>query len=355
MTNQSVSSINFKDSEICVISDLHIGVHQSASMWHDIVLDFARWLKPQLDDQGIRDIVIAGDVFHDRDEVSVLTIHVATEFFKILRDFNIVILVGNHDAYYRDRSDVNSIDIFHDWSNIHIVNTVTAIEAFDKTITFVPWAANLKDIPESDLMFGHFEIASFKMNKNKICSHGINSVDLLNKARLVITGHFHFRDERNYSNGTILYTGCPYQLDWSDCSTVKGIHLLDLKTLKFEFIPNEMSPKHIKFRLSELLNTETGMIETLKIEAPGNIINFLIDKEVSPDKVDALIHKVSSLHPLQLRTEFLDEQQFEIDELNYEFTGVDIPEAISEFINMIEIQNKPEVLNHTLDLFKKVS
>lgn len=344
----------FKDNEICVISDIHLGVHQSISMWHDIAINFAKWLKDQLNAKGIKDIVIAGDIFHDRNEVSVLTMHIATEFFKILKDFNIVILVGNHDAYYRDRSDVNSIDIFHAWDNISIVNNITTIEAFDKKITFVPWAAKLVDIPQSDLIFGHFEITSFKLNKNKICSHGLNSVDLLNKAPLIITGHFHYRDERNYSNGKILYTGNPFQMDWSDCNTVKGIHLLDLKTMKYDFIVNNVSPKHIKFRLSEVLNIETGMIETLKLEAPGNIINFIIDKDISVDKIDALINKLSSLQPLQIKTEFFDSKQFNTEDLNYEFTGINIGEAIEEFVKMLEVKNKEDVLAFTLDLYNRV-
>ena len=108
-----MKEVNFIDSEICVISDLHIGVHQSSHIWHKIVVDFAEWLKIQLHQQGIRDIVIAGDCWHDRNEVSVLTMHIATQFFKILGEFNIIILVGNHDAYYKDRADVNSIDIFN--------------------------------------------------------------------------------------------------------------------------------------------------------------------------------------------------------------------------------------------------
>lgn len=350
-----MSRIKFSDNEICVISDIHIGIHQSSSIWHKITLDFAKWLKEILEKRGTRDIVIAGDIFHDRNEVSVLTMHVATEFFKILKDFNITILVGNHDAYYRERSDINSIDIFNEWGNINIINNVSTTKAYDKTITFVPWAADLRKIPDSDLIFGHFEITSFKMNKSKICSHGLNSIDLLKKARLIISGHFHYRDERNYSNGTILYTGCPFQLDWGDSNTIKGIHFLDLKTMKYDFLPNEMSPKHIKFRLSEVLNNETGMLESLKKLTPGNFINFLIDKEIGSDKVDALINKLSSLQPLQIRPEFYVDNQFNLDDLNYEFTGVDIPSAIEEFVNLLDCNNKQQVLNYTLDLFKRVS
>ncbi len=347
--------LKFIGNEVCCCSDFHVSIHLNSPIWHKIALDFAEWLKTQLNLQGIKDIVISGDFWHDRNEVSVLGLHVANQFFKILKGFNIIILVGNHDAYYKDRADVNSIDIFNGWENIHIVNEITTIEAHGNKITFVPWAANIKNIPQSDLIFGHFQIANFKLNKNKICVNGISSVDLLEKARLIMTGHFHFRDERVFQNGTIVFLGSPYELDWSDAGTSKGIYLLDLKTLKYNFIPNQMSPKHIKFRLSEVLNSQTGILETLKQQVPGNFINFVIDKEVSSDKIEGLIHKLSSLQPLNVRTEFFDETKYSIEDVNYEFTGVDIPSAINEFINLLDIKDKQAVLNLTLDLFKRVS
>lgn len=347
--------IKFSHDEICVIADLHIGCHQASSIWHKVSLDFAEWLKGQLNKQGIRDIVIAGDIFHNRNEVSVQTLHTVTSFFNILRDFNIVILVGNHDAYYKDRIDVNSVNILSGYRNIHVISETTMIKAFDKSISFVPWSAKVSEIPETDLMFGHFEIMSFKMNKSKICSHGVSSSDLLSKSRLIMSGHFHYRDERRYQNGTIIYLGSPYQLDFGDCNTSKGIHILDLKNLKYDFIENDVSPKHFKFRLSDVLNNETGTIGNLKKLTPGNFVNFLIDKDVNIDKVNILVNKLSSLQPLLIRTEFADLDRFTIDSEGYEFTGVDIPAAIEEFINMLEIQNKHEILADTLALYKQVA
>jgi DNA repair exonuclease SbcCD nuclease subunit len=347
--------IKFSHDEICCIADLHIGCHQASSIWHKVSLDFAEWLKDKLNKQGIRDIVIAGDVFHDRNEISVQTLQTITNFFNILKDFNIVILVGNHDAYYKDRIDVNSVNILHGYKNIHVASEITEIKAFDRVITFVPWSAKLPDVPEADVMFGHFEIMSFKMNKSKICSHGTSSSDLLSKSRLVMSGHFHYRDERKYQNGTIIYLGSPYQLDFGDCNTSKGIYILNLKTLKYDFIENDLSPKHFKFRLSDVLNNETGTISNLKKLTPGNFVNFLIDKDVHADKVNVLVNKLSSLQPLLIRTEFADIDKYSVEGVGYDFTGVDIPAAIEEFINMLEVENKREILTDTLALYRQVT
>ena len=68
-------------------------------MWHQISIDWATWLKTEMIDKGITDLIIPGDLFHYRDEIAVNTIHVVTQILKIWKDFNIVLLVGNPVSY----------------------------------------------------------------------------------------------------------------------------------------------------------------------------------------------------------------------------------------------------------------
>ena len=101
----------FKQKQIACISDIHLGVHQDSQRWHNIALSFARWLDEQLTKHNIQDIVISGDIFHNRHEIGVNTLHAAYDFFKILDKYNIIAITGNHDCYLRDKSDINSISI----------------------------------------------------------------------------------------------------------------------------------------------------------------------------------------------------------------------------------------------------
>jgi len=348
----TMNNIRFEDSNIACISDIHIGVHQSSGLWHGITMDFVTWFKQELIKRDIRDIVICGDVNNDRNEISVSTMCVINKFFNELKDFNIIILVGNHDAYYRDRSDINSLSLLGGWDNITIIDEVTTIEQFDKTYTFVPWAVPIEDVPKSDIIFGHFDITGFKMSRSKICADGINSYEIIDKGNLVVSGHFHLRDERKYTDGTILYLGSPYELSWRECGDTKGFYGLDLKTNKFDFVENTISPKHKKIRLSELL--AAGKItQDLKDEFPGNFISFIIDTEVNTDKIDNLVTKLSALKPLSIKSDFEIENKYSVDDANYEFTGVDIPQAIEEFVNLLDIEKKKDVLNITLELLKQ--
>ena len=86
--------------KVCCISDIHIGVHQNSDIWHGIAIKWARWLADSLHKQGVKDIVISGDFFHYRDEIAVNTLDFVNELLTVWNEFNIIMLVGNHDAYY---------------------------------------------------------------------------------------------------------------------------------------------------------------------------------------------------------------------------------------------------------------
>ena len=192
-------------------------------MWHDTTLKWATWLKKELTAKGVTDIIIPGDLFHYRDEIAVNTIHVVTEVLNIWKSFNILILVGNHDAYYKDKSDVNSLSIISGWENITVISEPTQIECFNRKFMICPWGTTVKEMKKSDIIFGHFEIQSFKFNQHKICEEGINSSELLKKSPLVITGHFHLREERKYKKGTILYVGNPFKWILVMCTVLRDI------------------------------------------------------------------------------------------------------------------------------------
>ena len=67
--------MKLNNSKVCCVSDIHIGVHQNSTQWHDIAINWARWLRDELKSKDISDIIISGDVFHYRDEIAVNTIH----------------------------------------------------------------------------------------------------------------------------------------------------------------------------------------------------------------------------------------------------------------------------------------
>ena len=345
--------IYFKQNKICCISDIHLGVHQNNSNWHKVLLDWANWLNKELQSHTIKDIMICGDLFHYRDEIAVNSLHIANEFFDILRSYNIVMITGNHDCYYKDNSLVNSLSILKGRPNVRIIDKPETVNMFGKQITFCPWGTKINELEKSDLIFGHFELVDFKMNNFKVCDHGDTPEDILKKGNKIITGHFHLREHRKFKNGEILYLGNPFQMDFGDAGSTKGWYELDFLSLKTTFHENNISPQHIKLPLSELIKYD-GITDELKELVKGNIVKLIIDKNIEPEDTDIINYRLNQEKPFIYNVDYaINYNKFSQDELDYEYSGVDYETAITDFVDMLDIQNKKEVIQYTISLYKE--
>ena len=344
------NDIKIRGQKVAIVSDLHGGVHRNSQAWHTVLLDWCEWFKQECLDHNIKDIIIPGDVFHHRNEVNVHTMNVVYDMFKMLECFNVIVTIGNHDAYYKSNSEVHSLVFLKDWENVSVIDTTTTITAYDQTITLCPWGVDAKDIPKCDIIFGHFELKGFNMATHKICSHGLSALDLLAKAPLVFTGHFHLRDARRYNEGEVIYVGSAYEQTWGDAGSSKGYYILDLPTCEFEFYENNISPKHIKVKLTDIKKKKVDLKTVLK----GNWIKIIIDCNISNESVDALVTKLNTLQPLSLHVEYECATDLGED-IEYEFAGVDISDCIHEYVELLDIDNKKAVVDHMLDLYKRVS
>ena len=335
------------EENIGIFSDIHIGLGQNSSIWHENVLQFAEWVKDFYLSKNIHTLIIPGDIFHNRNEISVQTLNVANVFFEKLKDFNIIISTGNHDCYYKDRSDINSVSIFNNWPNIQVVdkNPVT-VEAFDKKISFIPWGTSLDNIPNTDICFGHFEINSFKYNNYAVCEHGLTSADLLNKSRLIISGHFHTKDCREYSNGKIVYLGSPYQQNFGDTEEERGVYIFNIKSEKFTFFENKISPKHLKLSFKSFLEKKIPA-NFLSKNVPNNMICLLADTNDFTNQINIISSKIQELNPKFFRVDYKIDNVENLNSSNEEnkYSHLNIIKSIEDFIENLSTPHKTEVLH----------
>lgn len=343
-----------KDERVAIVSDLHIGKHQNSSRWHNIALDFAKVMRDKLRKDNVSDIIICGDVNDDRNEISVQSLHILTELFTIWKEFNVIIIVGNHDSYYKNRSDVNSLSVFSGWKNITIVDTVVNYGVFGKKLSFCPWGSSLDAVAKCDYLFGHFEINGFSLSKVKVCTNGVDSVNILDKADMVITGHFHLREDRKYKNGRILYVGSPYELDWGDAGTdPRGFYYLNIPSGDYEFIENKTSPRHKKIRMSEITSARKLTVDVAR-EFKGNFVQFIVDHEIKDiKKFDSFLSDLGTLGALSIKTEYMLEDRVSVEETEYEFTAVNIPASIEEFIKITDYVDRDAILEETKLLYEQ--
>jgi len=343
-----------KKNKVAIFSDLHLGVHSNSSEWHKYAIEWANWFREECRDKGIKDLIFCGDWHHNRSEISVNTLQVSADILDMFEEFNLIAITGNHDIYYKHRTDVNSLSIFKNRKNVTILEQYQTLKAFDKKLSFCPWNTPTKVIEESDVIFGHFEIETFKMNAFKICEEGVRVKDLLKKSSLIISGHFHTRHEKQFGAGTILYVGNPFQMDFGDAGNRKGYHILDLDTLEYEFFENNVSPCYEKITLSELVE-EGDITPIVKNKISNNIVKLKVDKNISQDDMDILTAVFNKLQPEQLSIDYdinfnriLDNRD-NIEDLS----GVDVEQAIEEFIGTMDLDDAKAIIEYTLGLYER--
>lgn len=317
-----------KKSKVAIFSDLHLGIYGNSEKWHDVALAWADWIVKELKKKKIKDVFFLGDFFHNRSEISVQTIHVASLILDKLKEFNIIMIIGNHDAYYKNRADVHSLGLMSGHENITIVDTNLEIEAFDKKLLFVPWNTEIPD-EKYDIIFGHFEIQNFKMNNFKVCDHGLQASELLSKAPLVFSGHFHNRNFKTYDEGKIIYVGNTFPMDFADVANVKGYHILDLEDESLECIPNPVSPRFTKIFLSKIKDYKAD-------DFKNNAVKFIVDIDATDKQLEKVQAFISKHKPFSLFTEFIvsNKGMDVVDEVD----SIDLADAMNEFVVNLKLE-----------------
>jgi len=342
---------NIENNKIACFSDIHLGLGQDNDMWHNISLDFAKWASETLKTRGIKEILIPGDVFHNRSEISVKTLSISKQFFDYFNDFTIYVSTGNHDCFLKHNSEINSISILNNWQNIHVFDkSPVNLKYKNKNITMIPWGTTFDNIPNSDIIFGHFEISSFYMNSFKICENGMKSSDLFKKSPYIISGHFHKKDYRKYDNGEILYLGSPFQHNFGDCLDERGIYIFDINKNEFEFIKNDISPKHFKISIKKITN-QTYTEQELKDITTNNIISLICDCKIDQEALLSIQCKINELQPLSIRIDY-ENNDTEIDLKNdAEYNSGSLLTDIETYIEGMDIDCKKEVAEYIKEVY----
>jgi DNA repair exonuclease SbcCD nuclease subunit len=334
-------------NQYAIYSDFHLGIHKNNPLWHKIALDWTDWFISQLKEKNISKIIFLGDFFHNRSDISVDTLHVASIIAEKFKDFEVLMLVGNHCSFYKDRADIHSLSFFKGHPNVKVIDKAQTIHIGDKDVFFAPWGTMLKDIPNSDVLMGHFEIESFKFSPHKVCEKGISPSALCKKAPLIFSGHFHLRSERDYKKSKIIYVGNPFEMYFDDVEETKGYYVINFDDLNYKFYENEFSPKHKKIKISDLKNTKN---------VKNNIIKVIVDKNLNDVELEKYIEEIKTSNPLFFSLDTVTSFNPTIENLDeeYDLSGIDIEQAISEFVQSLDFDNKEEVVKQAINYYRKL-
>ena len=231
--------------KIALVTDTHFGARNDNQNVNDYFYKFYDDIFfPELEKRGITTCVHLGDVVDRRKFIS----------FKIANDFrqrfinrfaelgiDLHIIIGNHDTYYKNTNEVNSMEELVGRDRCNIYTGPEVVEFDGVPIQFIPWI-NTNNYDESmsalshspaQIAMGHLEVNGFEMHKGHFAD-GSYDKELFRRFDIVMSGHFHHKSD----DGQIYYLGTPYEIYWSDYEDPRGFHIFDTDTRELERIVN---------------------------------------------------------------------------------------------------------------------
>jgi DNA repair exonuclease SbcCD nuclease subunit len=313
--------------KVAIITDTHYGARKGSKLFHDYFEQFYKNVFfPTLEEQGIDTVIHMGDAFDSRKSIDYQSLEWAKRVvFDPLKGYDVHMIVGNHDTYYKNTNNVNSPDLLlQTYSNIKTYSRPTEVKIADLNILFVPWInqenenETLKLIKKSSskCVMGHLELNGFRVNSQIVMDHGLDS-KVFDKFERVYSGHYHTRS----NNGKVFYLGNPYELYWTDLNDTRGFTIFDTETL-------EHYPVNNPYKMFYNIYYEDTPYQTFNTsEFQNKIVKVVVRKKTDQNQFEKFIDKLysSNIHELKIVENFQvqDIEDFEAFESEDTFSILD--------------------------------
>lgn len=288
--------LDLSASKFALLSDIHWGISNNSDVKNEILVKYIDWYISLLKKQKIKTVIFLGDWFDSRTILSVKTINIVLRICKKFEDdkINMYLIVGNHDIYYKDDLEINSLNIFNEFKNITVLKEPTELynEKTDKSMFLFPWNTFSTEYGKCDLMLGHFNFQGAKM-VGTVNKSGETIETLLKVSPQIFSGHFHLRNTYTRDGGELLTVGNPVEHTRGDYQNQKGVYVYDLDKMEYEFIENTVSPIHQKVYLSKFKKK----LEDLK-NVKGNFVDFVVDEKAKLDVILKIQKAINSRKPI---------------------------------------------------------
>lgn len=294
-------------TKVAVITDQHFGARNDSTHFLDYYEKFYNdTFFPTLIEQGIDTVLILGDTFDRRKYVNFFTLKRTKEmFFDKLANHRITVhmLAGNHDTYFKNTNDVNSVDLLLcEYNNVNVIDTPQTIQVKDTSICMMPWicpenyeeSMEVLKNTEADVCMGHFEIAGFAMHRGMPSLEGLNR-ELFRRFNCVFSGHYHHRS----SSDNITYLGNPYELTWQDYNDPRGFHIFDLATNDLEFVVNPNVMFH-RIVYDDKENTITEINSKDLTRYTNTYVKVVVINKTNPYLFDKFMANLYDVNPIDV-------------------------------------------------------
>lgn len=302
-----------------VFADAHIHSHKRSTERMNDCVEALEWTFQTAIDRKIEHVLFAGDLFHDRQKIDVLTYQRVFQVFeKYLLEmgesvthfetevhippFQLYLLLGNHDMFHFQKWDVSSVNPLRNITGVWVIDKPCVQMVGDQLVGFLPYTHDpiedvakvqemwtkehrIRDLATSmpKVLVGHVAVDGAVWN----VKHGTTSeVTIEHDGDMVRVGpeqfdwwdrvwfgHYHAEQKLNER---VEYIGSPLQLSFGEAFQKKHILVYDFDKQKSEYIENTFSPKHLILKESELNDHDLE----------GNFVRVVVDDISSSNILD---------------------------------------------------------------------
>lgn len=307
------------NKKIGIFTDIHCGVEKDSTERLQETMICFNWINETFKKNNVDYIIFLGDLFDSRFSINTKTLNTAVAGIDLLsKNFEkVFIILGNHDSYYKNTNDVNSVDFLQNitsTNNVHIISKKPMyLNICTKTLGLYPWAAEQllleenNNIETCDYAFGHFEANGF-VQPGGISSGGkTNLNDLYKFGDYIFSGHYHINKlyksvSKKYN--ALQMVGSPLQINWSDYNLKKYIYTLNLFDGNIESFENNVNAIYNKVYYSKLEKNEYSNNDLVNI-CDNNYIKLIIDTKYEFNKILEFLNILKQFKIRSIETEYL--------------------------------------------------
>jgi len=335
--------------KVAIITDTHYGCRKGSKLFQDYFESFYKNIFfPTLEQHGIANVIHMGDAFDSRKSIDYQSLEWTKRVvLDPLSKYNVHMLVGNHDAYYKNTNNVNSPSLLlQNYSNIKTYSDPEVVKIGNLNTLFIPWICadneekTLRLIKKSGckVAMGHLELNGFEAYRGHTMDDGMDSI-VFDGFTKVFSGHYHTRS----TNGVVFYLGNPYEMYWNDVNDTRGFHIFDTETL-------EHTPVNNPYRMYYIIHYEDTNYQTFDTrEYENKIVKVIVRKKTNTKKFEKFIDKLYTSNVAELK--IVENFQIEENENFEAFESEDTLSVLNRYIEESEINLDKKIIQK---MFKEI-
>jgi DNA repair exonuclease SbcCD nuclease subunit len=335
--------------KVAIITDTHYGCRKGSKLFQDYFESFYKNIFfPTLEQHGIANVIHMGDAFDSRKSIDYQSLEWTKRVvLDPLSKYNVHMLVGNHDAYYKNTNNVNSPSLLlQNYSNIKTYSDPEVVKIGNLNTLFIPWICadneekTLRLIKKSGckVAMGHLELNGFEAYRGHTMDDGMDSI-VFDGFTKVFSGHYHTRS----TNGVVFYLGNPYEMYWNDVNDTRGFHIFDTETL-------EHTPVDNPYRMYYIIHYEDTNYQTFDTrEYENKIVKVIVRKKTNTKKFEKFIDKLYTSNVAELK--IVENFQIEENENFEAFESEDTLSVLNRYIEESEINLDKKIIQK---MFKEI-